>query len=176
MAETTELQIHDATITTEAPEAPAKDTKNDPYILCAVVTPNQPPIKDTKDVQGLKIRLTPNGTIPPELIRDFIMEANLVLLDDRRTHVMTARLRNNFIITESVTASSPEVVDEKMAKDILIQRIFNKVHDYMMFVWMTATVSDNKILNEYAEAGKVPVDIEDAITTATVGEADKPEA
>ena len=47
----------------------------------------------------------------------------------------------------------------------------------MMFLWMTATVSDNKILAEFAEAGKVPVDVEEAINTGTVNEApaeDKP--
>ena len=166
-----ELQIQDAEIVAEKTNPAEINGNNRPYILCALVKPNQPAIADVKDVQGLKLNMMANGNLDPECIRDFIMEANMTLLDNRRTHVMTARLRNNFIIAETVTASDPHVVDEKVAKDILIQRIFNKVHDYMMFLWMTATVSDNKILAEFAEAGKVPVDVEEAINTGTVNEA-----
>jgi hypothetical protein len=116
-----------------------------PYIKVGRFNPNITGDIAREDAEGLTLVLSPDGRLVPEIVEIFILDMKAVTLDDKRTLVLTTRLRNNFVITESYTAPSKEEVNTDAMIELCKSRTLNKIWDYLNFLWYCASVSASKV-------------------------------
>jgi hypothetical protein len=76
-------------------------------------------------------------SISAEMVDGFIKETEVITMGKKTTVVM-AVLQNGFVITESSSCVIPENYDESIGVDICMERIKNKVWEYLGFLLQTA--------------------------------------
>ena len=148
------------TVEEVAPDAIPEMNKPRPYLKVFRVNPDAEGEIAREDAEGLQLVLSPNGSMIPEVAEAFILEMNAAKMPDGRTLTLTTRLRNNFLITESYSVSSPEDFNQEALVELCKTRTLNKIWDYLIFLWHCATVTSNKVKAEcgldlytYDEAG-----------------------
>lgn len=136
-----DLPIDDAEVVEETP-------KLRPYIKVFRRDPNVEDEATRDTAEGIQLVLDPSGKMIPEIVESFVLEMNAVKVNDGRTLVLTTRLRNNYIITESFSATSEEDYDQDAFIEICKARTMNKIWDHLIFLWHCATVSSKKVKDE----------------------------
>ena len=136
-----DLPIEDAEVIEETP-------KLRPYIKVYRRDPNVDEEATRDTAEGIQLVLDPNGKMIPEIVESFVLEMNAVKVSDGRTLVLTTRLRNNYIITESFSATCEEEYDQDAFIEICKARTMNKIWDHLIFLWHCATVSSKKVKDE----------------------------
>lgn len=141
--------------------------KEYPVIHCQRVTPGKT-TESMEDIEGLVIQLSENGALYPELVPKFIMNMDIAKLPNGRTTIVSARCRNNFIITETISSPSPDTYDEQAAVEICRNKIYSRLWEMLQFLYATAIVTTNTIVAEYNTAQQIP----EAKTDERTGEND----
>lgn len=146
--------IEDAEIVSETtPEETGVVTeKKEPYTL--IVTLKCPGRNLTDSFIGMEFEM-PEDKVTPELCERMILNYKAVTLADKRTTLVTARLRNNFIITETSTCLRLEDYDPEMGTKICIQKIRDKIWGFMSFMLASATVTNNNLTAELVASGEL---------------------
>lgn len=149
-----DTNIEDAEIVSETTneETTAVPEKKDPYTL--IVTLKCPGRNLTDNFIGMEFEM-PEDKVTPELCERMILNYKAVTLADKRTTLVTARLRNNFIITETSTCLRPEDYDPEMGTQICIQKIRDKIWGFMSFMLASATVTNTRLTEELVASGEL---------------------
>lgn len=129
--------------------------KEYPVIHCQRVVPGKT-VESMEDIEGLVIQLSENGALSPELVPKFIMNMDVAKLPNGRTTIVSARCRNNFIITETISSPSPDTYDEQAAVEICRNKIYSRLWEMLQFLYATAIVTTNTIVSEYNAAQQIP--------------------
>lgn len=131
-----------------SPDVIPETPKLRPYLKVFRVDPNNAEEVDRDAAEGLQLVLSPTGSLIPEIAEAFILEMNAAKMPDGRTLTLTTRLRNNFLLTESYSVTSPEDFNQEALVELCKTRTLNKIWDYLTFLWHCATVSSNKVKAE----------------------------
>lgn len=132
--------------------------KEFPFIQCQRIIPGKT-AEDLDSTEGLVIQLSETGALSPELVPKFIMSMDVAKLPNGRTTIVSARCRNNFIITETISSPSPETYDEQAAVEICRSKIYSRLWEMLQFLYATSIVTTNTIMAEYATAQQIPEDV-----------------
>lgn len=139
---------------------PKSDVKKElPFIQCQRFIPGKHS-EDADSTEGLIVELSENGALSPELVPKFIMSMDIAKLPNGRTTIVSARCRNNFIITETISAPSPDTYDEQAAIEICRSKIYSRLWEMLQFLFATASVTTNTIMEEFKAAQQIPEDID----------------
>lgn len=154
------LDITNTDIETTATEVEQQATPKElPFIQCQRVIPGKSTTNED-EIEGLVIQLSENGALSPELVPKFIMNMDIAKLPNGRTTIVSARCRNNFIITETISSPSPDTYDEQAAVEICRSKIYSRLWEMLQFLYATSMVTTNAIMADYAAAQQVPENIE----------------
>lgn len=140
---------------------PKSDAKKElPFIQCQRFIPGKHS-EDVDSTEGLIVALSENGALSPELVPKFIMNMDIAKLPNGRTTIVSARCRNNFIITETISSPSPDSYDEQAAIEICRSKIYSRLWEMLQFLFATASVTTNNIMDEFKAAQQIPEDIDE---------------
>lgn len=133
--------------------------KEFPVIHCQRIIPGKTP-ESIEDTEGLVIQLSETGALSPELVPKFIMSMDVAKLPNGRTTIVSARCRNNFIITETISSPSPDTYDEQAAIEVCRSKIYSRLWEMLQFLYATAIVTTSTIVSEYNAAQQIPETVE----------------
>lgn len=138
-------EIEDAVIIEET----KRDEQPRPYIVIRRVLPDIGTGDRGDETEGISMFLPEDGMLNPDMINAFIRDIYVTLMPDKRTLVATARLANNFLLTESYSSLTPEEFNQDVAYEICHAKIRNRLWELMQFTFACATFSNAKLAAEY---------------------------
>lgn len=145
-------EIEDAVIVDET----KKDEKPRPYLVVRRVLPDLGTEDRGDETEGISLFLPEDGNLSPDMINAFIRDIYVTLMPDKRTLVATARLANNFLITESYSSLTVEEFNQDVAYEICNAKIRNKLWELMQFLFACGTFSKAKLDREYETMETMP--------------------
>lgn len=80
-----------------------------------------------------------NNSITQENVDKFIAKTEVVPINNNKTTVVLATLANGFIIVEGSSCVDEDNYDEKIGVECCVERIKNKVWEFLGFLLQTAT-------------------------------------
>lgn len=104
--------------------------------------PNDAP----ENTLGMVFEVDDNNKLSPTIAEDLIVSVKAAMLPDGRTTVVTALLRNDFIISESISFTSAEENNVDLAVKILMPRIKARIDECLSFMVCCGTVTVNKLI------------------------------
>lgn len=142
-------EISDTEIVSETPvkDEATETAKPHPAILVTMTRPDGP--RETPE--GMRIVLPENSKIIPEVCESMFVTANASTLDDGRTTLVTARLRNNFVMSATHTVLSQEDYDVNQGTQIALGKIRAELWKHMEFLLACATYTPEQLQKEYTE-------------------------
>lgn len=140
----------------------------DAYLLVRRILPETGTADLGPKTEGIRLPLPADGKLTPEIINGFLGEAYVTKLPDGRTIVLSTRLINNHIITESYSAASIEELDEDYAVRVCQAKTKNRLLDMLEFLWASATYTPAQVAAEQEYMAKFSPNKEDEAPAPTV--------
>lgn len=134
------MQIEDAEIVSEE----TRKEESSAYMIVRRI------LADEARQEGIKLPLPEDGKLTPDIVNGFLGDAYVTKLPDGRTIVLSTRLINNYIITESYTAASIADFDENYAIRVCQAKTKNKLLEMLEFLWACATYTPEQVAEEQA--------------------------
>lgn len=131
------MQIEDAEIISEE-----VNKEHEVYMVVRRIIPNG------GRQEGIRLPLPDDGKLTPDIVNGFLGDAYVTKLPDGRTVVLSTRLINNYIITESYTAASIADFDENYAIRVCQAKTKNKLLEMLEFLWACATYTPEQVAEE----------------------------